>query len=115
MNWLQTDMRSHSVWLTRGASRRVPTEYFVLANLKEQGAIIGRLAGHPIADTIVDASGLRYHFVGVAPRDRSGRFDVEALRTGEWIVQPGLVYAVDGKAPSVPSKPPRRGRGQRRA
>ncbi|QND67306.1 hypothetical protein HB777_27525 [Mesorhizobium loti] len=107
-------MKSHSVWLTSRVSRRVPTEYFVLANLREQGAIIGRLAGHPIAETVVDAGGLQYHFVGVAPRDRSGCFDVEALRTGEWIVQPGLVYAVDGKATSVPSKPPRRGRGQHR-
>lgn len=104
-------MKSHSVWLASGVSRRVPTEYFVLANLREQGAIIGRLAGHPIADTVVDASGLQYHFVGVAPRDRSGRFDVEALRAGEWIVQPGLVYAADGKA-SVPSKPLLRGRGR---
>lgn len=90
-------MRLHSVWLTSRESRRVPTEYFVLANLREQGAIIGRLAGHPIADTVVDARGRRYHFVGVATRDASGRFDVEALRAGEWIVQPGLVYAVDGE------------------
>jgi hypothetical protein len=112
-NWLQTNMRLHSVWPTSRAGHRVPTEYFILANLREQGAIIGRLAGHPIADTVVDTSGLRYHFVGVAPRDRSGRFDVEALRAGEWIVQPGLVYAVDGQAP--PSKPPRRGRGQHRS
>lgn len=106
-------MRSHSTWLTSGGSHRVPTEYFVLADLREQGAIIGQLAGHPIADTVVDARGLRYHFVGVAPRDRTGRFDVEALRAGEWIVQPGLVYAADGKAP--PSKPPRRGRDRDRS
>ncbi|UVK55522.1 hypothetical protein DBIPINDM_002051 [Mesorhizobium sp. AR02] len=106
-------MKSHSAWLTSGVNHRVPTEYFVLANLREQGAIIGQLADHPIADTVVDASGLRYHFVGVVLRDRTGRFDVEALRTGEWIVQPGLVYAIDGKAPS--SKPPRRGRGKRRS
>lgn len=105
-------MRPHSAWLTSRVSHRVPTEYFVLANLKEQGAIIGQLAGHPIADTVVDASGLRYRYVGVAPRDRTGRFDVEALRAGEWIVQPGLVYAADGKA--SPSKPPRRGRGRHR-
>lgn len=104
-------MRLHSVWLTSKASRRVPTEYFVLANLKEQGAIIGRLAGHPIADTVVDASGSRYRYVGVATRDADGRFDVEALRAGEWIVQPGLVYAADGKAASAPSKPLLRGRG----
>jgi hypothetical protein len=106
-------MKSHSAWLTSGASQRMPTEYFVLANLREKGKIIGRLADHPIADIVVDASGLQYRFVGVAPRDRSGRFDVEALRTGEWIVQPGLVYAVDSKAPS--SRPPRHGRGRHRS
>jgi hypothetical protein len=98
-------MRSHSIWLTSKVSRRVPTEYFVLANLREQGAIIGRLAGHPIADTVVDASGSRYRYVGVATRDADGRFNVEALRAGEWIVQPGLVYAVEGKTPSTQSKP----------
>lgn len=106
-------MRSHAVWLPSKVSRRVPTEYFVLANPKEQGATIGRLADHPIRETMVDASGRRYHFVGVAPRDGSGRFAVEALRTGEWIVQPGLVYAVDEK--TLPSKPPRHGRGQHRS
>ncbi|WP_421914989.1 hypothetical protein [Mesorhizobium sp.] len=104
-------MKSHSVWLT-GVRHRVPTEYFVLANLRERGAVIGRLADHPIADTVVDASGLRYHFVGVAPRDPSGRFDVEALRTGEWIVQPGLVYALEEKARSPRSKSPRLIRGR---
>jgi len=100
-------MKSHSTWLTSGVGHRMPTEYFVLANLREQGTIIGQLAGHPIADTVVDASGLQYHFVGVAPRDRAGRFDVEALRAGEWIVQPGLVYEVDRKA--TPSKAQSRG------
>ena len=107
-------MRSHSVWLTSKASRRVPTEYFVLANLKEQGAIIGQLAGHPIADTVVDASGSRYRYVGVATRDANGRFDVEALRAGEWIVQPGLVYAADGEVRGPLSELALRIRGRRR-
>ena len=108
-------MRLHSVWLTSKASRRVPTEYFVLANLREQGAVIGRLAGHPIADTVVDARGPRYHFVGVAPRDRCGRFDVEALRAGEWIVQPGLVYAADGEVRKPLSELALRIRGRHRS
>jgi hypothetical protein len=33
----------------------------------------------------------------VAPRAADGRFDVDALRTGEWIVRPGLVYALEEK------------------
>jgi hypothetical protein len=92
--------------------RSEPTEYFVLANLREQGAIIGRLAGHPIADTVVDASGSRYR---VATRDSSGRFDVEALRAGEWIVQPGLVYALDGEVRRPRSELALRIRGRRRS
>jgi hypothetical protein len=75
----------------------LPTEYFILVNLQFEGMVIGHLAGQPIPETVVDASGLRYRYVGVAPRDSDGRFDVESLRTGEWIVQPGLVYLMEEK------------------
>jgi hypothetical protein len=50
---------------------------------------------------VVDASGHRYRFAGVAPRAADGRIDVEGLRTGEWIVQPGLVYRMDEKVRKV--------------
>mgnify|MGYP001031285818 FL=1 len=102
------NMRSHPVWLGAKAGRSLPIEYFVLVEPKAHGDIIGQLAGQPIHDMVVDASGSRYHFVGVAPRDGRGRFDVEALRKGEWIVQPGLVYAAD--LPSKPSGSARRDR-----
>lgn len=77
--------------------RNVPTEYFVLAHLKNTGAVIGWLADHPISETVIDGHGLRYRYVGVAPRGPDGRYDVDALRPGEWIVQPGLVYALEAK------------------
>jgi hypothetical protein len=77
--------------------RSLPTEYFILANLRSEGATIGHLADKPIAETVVDASGHRYHYVGVASRAADGRFDVDSLRTGEWIVRPGLVYAMEEK------------------
>ena len=73
----------------------MPTEYFVLANLRPEGAVIGHFAGQPIAETVIDGNGLRYRYAGVAPRDADGRFDVEALRAGEWIVKPGLVYLME--------------------
>ncbi|MCA1404419.1 hypothetical protein I6F26_17155 [Ensifer sp. IC3342] len=79
--------------ITWKTSRNLPTEYFILANVHFEGRVIGHLAGRPIRETIVDNDGLRYRFVGVAPRDERGRFDVQSLQTGEWIVQPGLVYA----------------------
>ncbi|UVK38807.1 hypothetical protein LHFGNBLO_000095 [Mesorhizobium sp. AR10] len=83
--------------LSARVGRSLPTEYFILANLRSEGATIGHLAGAPIAETVVDASGHRYRFAGVAPRAADGRFDVESLRTGEWIVRPGLVYLMEEK------------------
>ncbi|MBP1884006.1 hypothetical protein [Sinorhizobium mexicanum] len=83
--------------ITWGASRSLPVEYFVLANVQFEGRVIGHLAGRPIRETAVDGDGLRYRFVGIAPRDERGRFDVQSLQTGEWIVEPGLVYAQDLK------------------
>ncbi|MBD9508718.1 hypothetical protein IB265_18175 [Ensifer sp. ENS10] len=80
-------------------SRRLPTEYFILADVAFEGAVIGYLAGKPIREAVSDGDGLHYRFVGVAPRLTSGGFDVRALRTGEWIVQPGLVYAADAAKP----------------
>ncbi|KRD63727.1 MULTISPECIES: hypothetical protein [Sinorhizobium/Ensifer group] len=76
-------------------SRRLPTEYFILADIAFEGAVIGSLAGRPIREAVRDGSGLCYRFVGVAPRLAGGGFDVLSLRSGEWIVEPGLVYAAD--------------------
>lgn len=78
--------------------RNIPAEYFVLANLDGTGNVIGRLADHMIRETVVDARGSSYRYVGVAPRLADGRFDVEALRPGEWIVQPGLVYMLESES-----------------
>jgi hypothetical protein len=77
----------------------VPTEYFVLANLQADGAVIGRLGDQPIPETVIDGNGLRYRYAGVAPRGSDGRPDVEALRPGEWIVKPGLVYLMEDDEP----------------
>ena len=55
-------------FLTRTNS--IPTEYFVLANLKAVGPVVGHLAGEPIRDAVLDEGGRRYRFAGVmrAPR-----------------------------------------------
>lgn len=64
---------------------------------RSEGATIGHLADKPIVETVVDANGHWYRYVGVALRVPDGRFDVDALRSGEWIVRPGLVYALEEK------------------
>lgn len=77
----------------------MPTEYFVLANLRLDGPVIGHIGGQPIAEAVIDGHGCRYRYVGLAPRDPEGRLDVEALKPGEWIVQPGLVYVMEEGEP----------------
>jgi hypothetical protein len=76
-------------------SRNFPVEYYILAGLEFRGAIVGYLSDRPIREIAVDADGLRYRFVGIAQRDINGRYDVFSLERGEWIVEPGLIYAVD--------------------
>jgi hypothetical protein len=56
---------------------------------------VGYLADCPIPGAVRDQTGHRYSYDGLAPRDSGGRFDVESLRPGEWIVEPGLVYVSD--------------------
>jgi hypothetical protein len=69
-----------------------PTEYCLLIEPRPDGPVVGHYAGKPIAAAVIDFSGSRYTYVGAAPRLSNGRYDVEALHSGEWIVEPGLVY-----------------------
>jgi hypothetical protein len=78
--------------------RSMPIEYFVLVNTRSEGPVIGHIADRPICETVVDERGVRYHYAGLAPRDPDGRFDVDCLRHGEWIVQPGFIYASEDKS-----------------
>ncbi|CCV16192.1 hypothetical protein [Mesorhizobium sp. STM 4661] len=83
------------VGLNARVRRSLPAESFILANPRSEGATIGHLADKPISETVVDGSGHRYRYVGVAPRSTDGRFDFDSLRKGEWIVRPGLVYLLE--------------------
>lgn len=78
--------------------RSPPSESFILANPRSEGATTGHLADKPISETVVDGSGHRYHYVGVASRCADGRFDFDNLRRGEWIVRLGLVYLLEDKS-----------------
>ena len=89
------DGRKHFLKARSGVSPFLPIEYFILWDLQFEGEVIGSLAGAPIRETVLDASGTRYHFVGIAQRDCDGRLNVNLLNPGEWIVQPGLIYAVE--------------------
>ena len=69
-----------------------PVDYFILVEPRADGPLLGYYAGRPIPAAVVDYFGRRYSYAGVAPRRRSGQYDVESLRPGEWIIEPGLVY-----------------------
>ena len=76
-------------------SPSMPIEYFILAKLRFDGPIIGYLESQAIHEYALDERGMRYRYIGLMPRDVDGRFDVNSLQQGEWIVQPGLIYAVE--------------------
>jgi hypothetical protein len=60
------------------------------------GPVIGYIADSPIAETVVDRFGRAFLYVGAAPRRRHGAYDVESLQPGDFIVEPGLLYRLNG-------------------
>jgi hypothetical protein len=76
-----------------------PVEYLILVDPRPDGPVVGYYAGRPIAAAVVDYFGHRFTYAGVAPRLHSGRYDIESLRPGEWIVEPGLIYYGDPSEP----------------
>ncbi len=80
-------------------TRRAHTlEYSMLHNIKPEGPVIGRLDGREFSEFIQDEFGRIFSYSGVAPRRSNGQFDDAALKDGEFIVQPGLIYKYRGKA-----------------
>lgn len=83
-------------------SRNLPSEYFLLLKPQGQGEVIGHFGNRAIYESVVDANGTRYDFVGVAPRDPEGRLHVDLLGPGEWLIEPDLIYSADEAAPTRP-------------
>jgi hypothetical protein len=57
--------------------------------------MLGYCAEQPIWEAVVDGLGHRYVFAGVAVYRRDGRVDLDALRWGERLLEPGLIYRRD--------------------
>jgi hypothetical protein len=87
------------VWeetMSFAASNRVRhLEYFLLHDAKPTGPSVGIYANRDIPASVVDDFGRRYLFSGIAPRQGNGQFDLDALRAGEFILKPGLVYRME--------------------
>jgi len=75
-----------------GLRHSVPVEYFMLHDVTPVGRSIGVYANKRISEVIIDPLGQRYVYAGIVPRQWDGKFDLDALKAGEFIVQPGLIY-----------------------
>ena len=69
--------------------------YSIMVEPRPAGATIGLYRGLPIAERVVDLFDRRYSFVGVIGRRRDGQYDVDALKPGQFVVEPGLVYDLE--------------------
>ncbi len=70
-------------------------EYFLLHDAKPTGPSVGIYANRDIPASVADDFGRQYIFAGVAPRRSDGKFDLNALESGEFILKPGLVYRME--------------------
>ncbi len=72
--------------------RARPLEYSILHNPRAAGPVIGKLGGKEFTEYVYDEFDRLFVFSGAAPRRLNGEFNDDALKTGEFIVLPGLVY-----------------------
>jgi len=78
-----------------------PLDYFLLNGATPSGPAIGKLGEKAIAEFVTDCFGKRYRYVGLAPRTWGGDLDVDALKSGEFILPPCLLYRLDLPSPNV--------------
>ena len=76
------------------SSQRADT-YSIMVEPRPAGATIGLYRGLPIAERVVDQFDRRFTFAGIIGRRRDGQYDVNALKPGQFVVEPGLVYDLE--------------------
>ena len=69
-----------------------PSDYYLIVDPRPEGPILGVFADLPISESITDCFGRSYIYAGAAPRRRDGRYDIDVLKPGEFLLEPGLVY-----------------------
>ena len=77
------------------ASPQRADTYSIMVEPRPAGATIGLYRGLPIAERVVDQFNRRFTFAGIIGRRRDGQYDVDALKPGQFVVEPGLVYGLD--------------------
>ena len=69
---------------------------YELVEAHPTGSVVGYYDGTPITEEVVDEFGRRFGYAGAAPRNSQGRYDVDLLQPGEFIVGRGLLYRLKG-------------------
>jgi hypothetical protein len=69
--------------------------YSIMVEPRPAGATIGLYRGLPIAERVIDQFNRRFTYVGIVGRRRDGQYDVNALKPGQFVVEPGLVYGLE--------------------
>ena len=103
--------------------RRLPspqrTDIFsIVVEPRPVGPVIGFYHDLPIAERVVDLFGRGFTYAGVIGRRRDGQYDVDRLKSGQFIAEPGIVYDLETGAsrvkrdePADPAQPqPQEGR-----
>lgn len=76
------------------ARYRDTPEFHMMVDPRPTGQIIGVYGDRPFSESVADYFGRRFTYTGVAPRRTNGQYDLAALREGEFIVEPGLLYQI---------------------
>jgi hypothetical protein len=95
-----------------------PDTFSIMVEPRPAGPVIGYYRDRPIAERVIDLFGRRFTYAGVIGRRRDGQYDVERLRSGQFIAEPGVVYDLETRAgqtrqeePPEPAQPqPQEGR-----
>ena len=67
----------------------------MLVDPQPVGPVLGFYRDRSIPAAVVDCFGRRYLYAGLAPRNRNGWYDIDALAPGERLIEPGLVYRAE--------------------
>ena len=79
------------------APARRPDMFSIMVEPRPAGPVIGIYHDLPIAERVIDQFGRRFTYAGIIGRRRDGQYDVDRLKSGQFIVEPGIVYDLETK------------------
>jgi len=81
-----------------------PDIFSIMVEPRPAGPVIGIYQDLAIAERVIDQFGRRFTYAGIIGRRRDGQYDVDRLKSGQFIVEPGIVYDLGPKKGQAPEK-----------